>query len=263
MKPIKHIICNLFVLTYCLTFNAQTVDLKGKVIASAELGNIHVLNISSKYNTITNSTGDFDIPARHNDTILISSIQYTPHTLIVNQTHIDMKFVTVTLSDRINELDEVVVGTILTGNLISDIENSDVKRDINFYDVGIPGYVGKRKTQIERKLYEADAGKYVYYFGIVAVINIHKVLNRISGRTKKIKKGVRLQNQDNCMNKAKSEFAELLFGEHEIEDHLIYDFFYFVSDAPEFMTICESNNSMQMYEFLIQKLSDYNDASED
>lgn len=263
MKRIKDILCYVFAIAYCVVLNAQTIDIKGKVIASTELDGIHVLNLSSKHNTITNDNGDFEVRVRLNDTLLFSSIQYTPKEVIVNQIHLDMKFITVTLLDRVNELDEVVVGTILTGNLISDIENSNVKRDINFYDVGIPGYVGKRKTQIERKLYEADAGKFVYYYGMVAVINIHKILNRISGRTKQMKNGVRLQNQDNCMRKVKSEFSDLLFGDQQIEDHLIYDFFYFVSDAPEFMTICESNNSMEMFEFLIGKLTDYHNNMED
>ncbi len=35
-----------------------------------------------------------------------------------------------------NELDEIVVGKILTGNLSLDVSLEDTKRDINFYDVG-------------------------------------------------------------------------------------------------------------------------------
>lgn len=263
MKTIKFIACFLFIAVGCIIIQAQTIDLKGKVIASSELGNIHVLNISAEHNTITNDKGAFEIPVRRNDTILISSIQYSPQTIIINQTHLNMRFVAITLSDRINELDEVVVGKILTGDLLSDIENSEAKRDINFYDVGIPGYTGKPKTQIERKLYEADSGKFVYYYGLAAVINIHKILNRISGRTKRMKIGVRLQNQDACMTKTKSDFADLLFGDHNIEEHLIVEFFYYVSEAPEFMIICETKNSMTMYKFLIQKLNDYKDDSID
>ena len=79
-------------------------------------------------------------------------------------------------------------------------------------------------------MYEADGGKFVYFYGIGFALNIHKILNRISGRTKQMKNRVRLETLDVCMNRAKSEFSESLFGDFEIEEHQKLDFFYFVSE---------------------------------
>jgi hypothetical protein len=239
--------------------SAQTINLKGKVIASAELGGIHILNISAKKNTITNEQGAFEIPAKLNDTILISSIQYIPQSIVVSKTNIDIKFLTITLTDRVNELDEVVVGKVLTGNLLSDIENSDAKRDINFYDVGIPGYTGKQKTQKERLLYEADAGKSIVIAPLFVGINIHKILNKISGRTKKLKRAVLLEKQLQCITKMSDEFSDILFEGNDIEDHLKIDFFYYVAEDPLALELCAIDNSLRTYEFLIAKLYQYND----
>ena len=65
----------------------------------------------------------------------------------------------VQLEDSVTALNEVTIGNILTGDLNSDINNSNSERPLNFYDLGIPGYTGLRKTQIENRLDEADAGR--------------------------------------------------------------------------------------------------------
>lgn len=253
MKTINHIfffIANLSALAGI----SQSMDVKGQVKASSELEGIHVLNISAEEYTITNQNGVFKIPVKINDTILVSSVQYIPKTIVITKDIISSKFITVELEDRVNELDEVVVGKVLTGDLLSDIKNSDAKPDINFYDVGIPGYTGKPKTQKERRLLEADGGKFVYYYGLIATINIHKILNRISGRTKKLKHIVRLEEQDACMNKAIAELSEELFGHIELDEALKTEFFYYASEDPEFLNVCNLENDIKLFEFLIDKL---------
>lgn len=263
MKRTKYILC-LFITCFCaFVVNSQTANLKGQVEANDELDGIHILNISAEEYTITNLKGAFEINIQVNDTILVSSVQYIPKTIVVTQDLIVSKFIIIKLEDRVNELDEVIVGKVLTGDLRSDIENSDVKADINFYDVGIPGYTGKPKTQKERRLLEADAGKYVYYYGLVATINIHKILNRISGRTKKLKLLVRLEEQDDCMEKVIAEFSNELFGHIELEEELKTEFFYYASEDPEFLDICKQENDMKLFEFLIEKLLAFHIQSDD
>lgn len=240
------------------SIHGQTTDLKGQVEASSELEGIHILNISAEEYTITNSKGAFEISVQINDTILVSSVQYIPKTIVVSQNMITTKFVKVKLEDRVNELDEVIVGKVLTGDLMSDIENSDAKPDINFYDVGIPGYTGKPKTQKERRLLEADGGKFVYYYGLIATINIHKILNRISGRTKKLKHLVRLEEQDACMEKAIAELSDQLFGHIELKEELKTEFFYYASEDPQFLEVCKLESEIKLFEFLIDKLLAFN-----
>lgn len=241
-------------LLMCSFCDAQTIDLRGQVIASSDVGSIHILNITAQEFTITNNKGEFLVPVRLNDTILISSIQYIPQNIIITETILKLEYLSVKLEDRVNELDEVIVGKVLTGNLLLDIGNSDVKRDVNFYDVGIPGYTGKPKTQKERKLYEADAGKSIVIAPLFIGINIHKILNKISGRTKKLKNAVKLEEQTTCMNKVRSEFSNLLFADQEIEEHLKTEFFYYVAEDPKFERLCKANNNFEIYQFLLQKL---------
>ena len=180
-------------------------------MAVEEVEGIHVINKTANKFTITDQNGAFVIPAKLNDTITFSSIKYKNQVVIVNEKVIQSKIMLVSLEEIIYELDEVLIGKFLTGDLRSDIMNAKIKDNINFYDVGISGYTGRQKTQGERRLFEADGGKFVYFYGVGFTINIHKILNRISGRTKQLKNRVRLETLDVCMNRAKSEFSESLF----------------------------------------------------
>lgn len=144
--------CHFFLLLFLFSaeISAQNKDISGKIMASSNLVGIHVINKTASKFTITNNLGEFIIPVKLNDTIIVSSVQYITKEILMTEIIMQAKVVRIYLEDNVNELDEVVVGRVLTGNLMSDIENSDVKRDLNFYDLGIPGYTGPKKNT-ERK----------------------------------------------------------------------------------------------------------------
>jgi hypothetical protein len=242
--------------------NAQTVDINGKVIGKSDVDGIHVINKSSQKFTITNSKGEFLIPAKLYDTIVFSGVTYQPKELIITSAIIKSKSVTIELSELVNELDEVVVGKVLTGDLLTDINESGAKAKINFYDLGIPGYTGVPKTQVERKLYEADGGSFINSvgsanIGVGAGVNLHKILNRISGRTKMLKSHVKFEKANTCMDEAITKFADDLFENETLKDHEMIDFFYFASDDNVFLQLCKSKNDLQIYVFLQEKLKVY------
>lgn len=239
--------------------NAQTVDILGKVVGKSDVDGIHVINKSSQKFTITNSQGEFLIPAKLNDTIVFSGVTYQPKELIITRAIIQSTSVTVELSELINELDEVVIGKVLSGDLLTDINESGAKAKINFYDLGIPGYTGVPKTQVERKLYEADGGSFINSvgsanIGVGAGVNLHKILNRISGRTKMLKSHVKFEKANICMDEAITKFADDLFENETIEEPKMVEFFYFASDDERFLDLCKSKNELLMYEFLKEKL---------
>jgi len=243
-------------------FNAQEIEINGKVIVDGEndVEGIHIINKTANKFTITGVNGTFIILAKLNDTILISGIKYKFKEVIIDDLIIQGKQMTIYLEENIYQLDEVLIGKFLTGDMRTDILNTNIKDEINFYDVGIPGFTGRPLTQSERKLFEADSGKMVSVFQNSLIgINIHKILNRISGRTKKLKQIVRIGAIEDCMSKAESEFSEAIFGELIIEENLKQDFFYFASDDPKFLELCKSNYAMEMYEFLVEKLLNYKD----
>ncbi|SDR94188.1 CarboxypepD_reg-like domain-containing protein [Formosa sp. Hel1_31_208] len=225
---------------------AQTHEISGKVLASANLYGIHIINKTAHKFTITNDDGEFQIPVRLFDTIMVSGVQYKLHEFVVTDVIIQTKRVTVNLDDKVNELDQVVVGKILTGDLMSDIENSDVKRDINFYDVGIPGYTGPRMTITEQRIFEAKSGG--------GFIPLNPLINWISGRTKRLNKQLEREKLELAVQAVKSKYTVLLFNTNSLETIQQGEFFYFSADDPKFMELYRSGNELKMLQFLQIKI---------
>ncbi len=236
----------LLLLFGILNVRAQSVDIKGKISAAVEVDGIHIINKSASRFSISNANGEFIIPAKLNDTILFSGISYQPKEIMVTKFMIASKQMPVYLEELVNVLDEVVVGKVLTGDLMADIIYADLKRELDFYDLGIPGYTGKLKTQSERRLYEATSGG--------GLVPIGLIINAITGRTKRLKEHVKLEKADDCLDKIKSKFSEDLFSDFDLEEGSKLEFFYYCQDDPEFENLCKSKNDMVTFEFLKAKL---------
>ncbi len=246
----------LTVLFIVVSVQAQTVVIKGVVIANSDIENIHVINKTLNKFTTSNQLGGFKIQAKALDTIVFSSVQYKLKAVVVSFKNIKEQSLTVQLVENVNELDEVVVGKVLTGKLNSDINNSDTEVPINFYDVGIPGFKGKPKTQSERRLYDADHGKYVSV-GLGLGLNLNKILNKVTGRTKKLKERVRLESNDVLLNKIRANLSENFFITYPLDEALHIDFFYFCSDNENFEKRCMGKSDIEVFEFLIEMMADY------
>lgn len=229
---------------------AQTVEVKGKVIVEDDdIEGIHIINITANKFTITQENGDFTIPATLNDTIIFSAIKYKPKKIVITNDILKSKILNVYLTELVNQLDEVIVGKVLTGDLMLDVENSDAKRDINFYDLGIPGYTGKPLTLSQNRLREATTGG--------GFVPLNPLLNYLSGRTKQLKNQVKTERLNECMDGIKSNLSELFFKYNELEETYRTEFFYYCIDDEEFSAICRVQNDIRTLEFLKSKLDSY------
>jgi len=255
MKAKNNIFFILFLLS-CFGFS-QNINLKGVVLGEESIENIHVINQTQKKYATTNDKGSFEIEAIKNDTIVFTSVQYKPLTHIVTADNIKNKTVIINLEVLVNQLPEALIGFTLTGDLSKDVLNSDAKRTINFYDVGIPGYKGKQKTKSERLLAEAGEFKPIMLLGLLGgSVPLNPILNGISGRTKKLKKRVALEANTTLMNALRNRLSEAFFKENELKQELRADFFYFCAEDETFQTRCASSD-LQALIFIKEKYVKY------
>ncbi len=237
---------------------SQTVNISGRVISKTDVENIHVINKTAKVFTVTNIKGVFNITAKVNDTLQFSSIQHGVKSITVSKGTIVSKTMIVNLDEQINELEEVVVGKVLTGDLLSDIENADQNAPINFYDVGIPGYTGKIATQSERRLSEAGQFKPQMLLGLLGGgVPLNPILNGISGRTKMLKERVRIEKKKDLIRRIKNDFSVDFFENHHLEEDLRTDFFYFCEEDPNFEKRCVGKSDLEIYFYLQERLIKY------
>ncbi|MBT8376970.1 MAG: hypothetical protein HKN99_07780 [Winogradskyella sp.] len=259
MIKIKYTLLALAILVSGLC-SGQTL-IEGQIIASEDLEGIHILNKSALKYAITQEDGSFTILARLVDTLVISGLKYQLKQVVVSKQMIDDRYLEVELEEKVTVLQEVIVGEILTGSLSSDVENSDAETDIDFYDLGIPGFTGTPLTQTERRLFDADAGKTFSInggpFGGGAGVNLHKLLNLISGRTKKLKRNVRLEDNQECINYYKAEYGDDIFESNSLDEKHHNEFFQFCEDDFRITALCKENNSIKILEFIKAKLKIY------
>jgi len=180
--------------------------------------------------------------------------------VVVDEPVITFKTILVALEELINNLDEVVVGKVLTGNLLLDIGNAESNLPINFYDVGITGYKGKIATQAERRLSEASnfnptAGGSLGGFG--GSLSATAIINAISGRTKQLRNQVELEEKDDLMQSIKGRLAKDFFASNPMEEGLKMDFFYFCSDDDNFIKYCKNQTDFKILIFLRMKHRQY------
>ncbi|WP_298554907.1 hypothetical protein [uncultured Algibacter sp.] len=248
----------LFLILLSLPVLGQSIKVLGRVEGERNIENIHVMNKTAQVFTITDNKGHFHITAKLNDTLTFSSIQHKLKEVIVSSQIIDNKAVFVKLDEHINELDEVIVGKVLTGDLILDINNTEGDAPINFYDVGIPGYTGKQATQSERRLYEAGEFKPIMLLGLLGGgIPINPILNGISGRTKMLKTRVKTEEKEALMRSIKARLAKDFFASNPIEESLKMDFFYFCADDKNFIKYCKNKGDFDTLIFLRKKYKQY------
>lgn len=255
IKILRILVLIFFTSTLCA--QDKPVTITGLVLASGDVDGIHVINKSSNTFATTGTQGDFSILAKINDTLVFSSIKYKILAFKISpETILEQKMI-VQLEDQVNVLDEVIVGKVLSGNLNMDVQNTEINKPIDFYDVGIPGYKGKPKTQNERRLYEADAGKMIPYVGLGMAVNFHKLMNAITGRTKMLKERVRLESNDVLMYQMKAQFSDDLFSTYPLNESLRMEFFYYCSEDEYFEARCKDKSDLEIFEFLKEKILSY------
>lgn len=253
---LRNFLLQFFITWVSISFS-QTREISGKINALGSVEGIHVINKTSYRYATSDQNGNFKIQAKLSDTLYFSSIQYSPISVIISPKIIDTKAIVVKLENYVTELDEVTIGNILTGDLNSDINNSDAERSINFYDLGIPGYTGIRKTQIQNRLDEADTGKFIYWGIPTPQFNLWKILNRVSGRTKRLKNNVKVEKDKNILKHIKNVVGPELFKNKELEQDLRAEFYFYCSDDPNFYNRCTNRSDVEIMQFLDEKLTEF------
>src|SRR5690606_8466711 len=126
----KHILVFLGTLVLPLLLHGQDIaeKLSGRLTCSdMDVGDVYVLNKSSKITTISNVVGHFNIPVKLKDTLIFSSIQFKRKEIVVTHEILTAKFLLVPMEEAVTELNEVVVMPYnLTGDLTTDAKGETV-----------------------------------------------------------------------------------------------------------------------------------------
>ena len=93
-----------------VAFAQDRVSIKGRLIyRNINVVAANVVNITAQINTITNGEGAFEIPVKNGDEVVFSSVQYMIRTVKITPEIIQKNRLIITINQKINALEEVVV----------------------------------------------------------------------------------------------------------------------------------------------------------
>ena len=269
MKFHFKIVLSITTLLCSFSLKAQSSKIiKGKVEAkNKDVTGVVVQNSTSGKATITSVDGNFTIRVALNDTLVFSAVQFKRKVIPITPSFFNATSLTIPLEEFVNELREVVVQPFnLSGNLDSDLSGLQLEKDVTAEALGLPNAGVRIKTQSERKLLEADSGRFIEFgnykldstFNPTLFINTHKILNRISGRTKMLKERVALDKQYATTQMVEAAFVDSLMINHlKIPKTNFYEFIQFCESDKEFYELAQGNDELKLWEFLIKKSKFY------
>ena len=129
---------------------------------------------------------------------------------------------------------------------------------INAYSLGIIPKPVKTPTQYERQLLTAGDFKPIHLLGLLGgSLQVDPILNAINGRTKRLKKYIKIEKQQKYQEYLAENFQEYFSQQLKIEPEYIGSFILHLCDDPKVMNLIAAK-SFEELEFLIaEKWFDY------
>jgi len=245
--------------------------LNGKVSSSKnDVSNVLIVNLNSKASTITDSLGLFSIEVKLKDSVRITAVQYLPKEIVISESHINSSLITIQLIDNIIDLNEVTVTPYnLTGDIDRDIDRLHIEPTVTSYSLGLQNADVTKMTQSERLLQEADRGKYVSlqtmdeygklneilsYVGLSVKVNTHKIMNKVSGRTKSLEEMVERDEKLNLEKEIIYKFSKRTIAENfDIPESNVNGFLTYCLSQPDFNALSDSGNMAEIWAYLEAK----------
>ena len=231
--------------------------LYGQLITdSTEVDNVLVTNKTAKLAVYSRNDGTFQMHVRVKDTLVFSSLNFPPQSLILNEADLKLNVLKIKIESRPNQLDEVVINpNALSGNLEKDNENikiTQVKPKIdNLLAIAIL-YEDDEQSSPENKLMPGYLdSQYMMDFQAIGVKLIRSLKNSEAQRTK---------NRDISrfsiivQNRFSDEFFRNNF---KMDKKQTEAFLIFCESDPQAKALTANGNDFELIEFLMLKKQEY------
>lgn len=162
----KYWLTSLFALSFILVSAQEKRQLlKGRLLyRNANVVAANVVNNTAQTNTITDGEGEFEILAKAGDEVIFSSVQFRIKALTITQDIIRKNRLVVEVNERVNVLDEIVVGP----------ENTQKFLDLKKEEFSKVDYTQDKSTKIENTIMRQ--GQLVNGLNVV---NVAKLLAKV------------------------------------------------------------------------------------
>ena len=210
----------------------ELVFLKGKIASQIKgLNEVYVSNLRSDSNTVTDGNGNFSMFVKIGDTLQFSGLQVDTKKVMIDANDVVKKLYVVNVQAKVIPLEEV-----------------EIKKysNINAVSLGILQKPAKKYTPAERRL--RTAGEFHWYSPLLIPLGgmpLDGLINAISGRTKMLKKELKIERKEHLLQKIENLFKEEYFTENlKIPKEYVRGFWYYAVEDPKLIEAINSNNKM-------------------
>ena len=215
------------------------IPIKGKLIyRNVNVVAANVVNIDAQINTITDGEGEFEIPVKVGDEIVFSSVQYMIRTVKINPDIIQKNRLIITVNEKINALEEVIITPDDTEKFL-DLKEEEFKG----YD-----YLRDKSTRLENTIVrqgQLNNG--------INVINILKLINKvINSKTEEEKRSLK-------PSEVLKYVFEIDFFKRDLEltDDQIIGFLEYIDDNLPSQKLLSQSKQFQLIDYLILESKKY------
>lgn len=231
---------------------------------------INVYNVSSQKGTITKPDGTFEIEVAENDRVEITALQYQSFTVVIDKGIVEERKMNIFMNPAINQLDEVVVRPYdLSGNI-----NVDVKKIPTYtvtQDLGLSKYnlqYGRDLAPDKQSKISGNAAEEALHGNTLKDgVNILGILGGVAQllfpKGEKITLVERQENERVMDNNIQQRFSrEFIASNFGIPEEKAVDFLYFAQENGMVQRLLQSENEMELMEFLLAKSEEYKKRGE-
>ena len=215
------------------------IPIKGKLIyRNVNVVAANVVNIDAQINTITDGEGEFEIPVKVGVEIIFSSVQYMIRTVKINPDIIQKNRLIITVNEKINALEEVIITPDDTEKFL-DLKEEEFKG----YD-----YLRDKSTRLENTIVrqgQLNNG--------INVINILKLINKvINSKTEEEKRSLK-------PSEVLKYVFEIDFFKRDLEltDDQIIGFLEYIDDNLPSQKLLSQSKQFQLIDYLILESKKY------
>lgn len=213
---------------------SQTTDrlLKFKIVSdSVAVDGINVVNLVNEQTAISGSNGEFSIPAKVDDMLVLTAINFEYKRKIIDEDDLKKEIIIIQMTPKVNQLDEVIIK----------------EQEITAEKLGVVPKNQKALTQAERKLYAAKTGP------------VDLLANLISGRTKQLKKELAVSKKELLLQKMEFLYDDKYYVETlKIQPDYIKAFQYYIIEDPQFVEALKAKNKTLTMFFASKLAAEFN-----
>jgi len=218
---------------------SQEKIIYGKIIADGNnVEGINVVNLVNEKSAKSNGNGEFQILAKTDDLLVLSSERFEYKRKIVEESDLKTKEVLIKMTPKPGQLDEVVITKY---------------RNINALDLGVLSKPAKEYTPAERRLKAASS--YDLTVGTYNSVSLDAIINSISGRTAMLKKELEVERREFAREKLSNVYEDEYFIEKlKIPVDYVDGFQYYVVENDKLRSALNAKNKV-LVSFLLNEMA--------